>query len=72
LIAQRDLLRKAKEIKRKEEMEEFKQKTETKADLFNELKKMDDEMKTKMNNMKTDAEQQRRLEMFRKARTDVK
>jgi len=38
LIAQRDLLRKAKEIKRKEEMEEFKQKTETKADLFNELK----------------------------------
>lgn len=72
LIAQRDLLRKAKEIKRKEEMEEFKQKTETKADLFNELKKMDDEMKTKMNNMKTDAEQQRRLTMFRKARTDVK
>jgi len=29
-------------------------------------------MKNKMNNLKTDAEQQRRLEMFRKARTDVK
>jgi len=53
-------------------LEEFKGKTETKADLFNELKKMDDEMKSKMNNIKTDAEQQRRLEMFRKARTDVK
>jgi len=33
---------------------------------------MDDEMKTKMNNIKTDEEQKRRLEMFRKARTDVK
>lgn len=41
LLAQRDALRKAKEEKRKEELEEFKAKTETKEDLFAELKKMD-------------------------------
>jgi hypothetical protein len=38
LLAQRDLLRKQKEAKRQEELETFKSKTETKADLFNELK----------------------------------
>jgi hypothetical protein len=42
LLAQRDLLRKQKEAKRQEELESFKSKTETKADLFQELKKMDD------------------------------
>jgi hypothetical protein len=42
LIAQRDALRKAKEEKRQSELKEFKAKTETKDDLFAELKKMDE------------------------------
>lgn len=47
LLAQRDALRKAKEEKRKEELEEFKAKTETKEDLFAELKKMDETLEQK-------------------------
>jgi len=47
LLANRDLLRKQKEEKRQSQLEEFKQKTETKDDLFTELKKMDDERKKK-------------------------
>lgn len=47
LKAQRDLLRKQKEDKRQEELAAFKQKTETKNDLFSELKKMDEQLKEK-------------------------
>lgn len=58
LLAQRDLLRKQKEAKRQAELETFNAKTETKEDLFQELKKMDANL-TKKNE---EAEQQRRLE----------
>lgn len=44
LIAQRDALRKAKEEKRQQELTEFKAKTETKDNLFSELKKMDNQL----------------------------
>ena len=47
LMAQREKLREAQELKRKQELEEFNQKTETKSDLFSELKKMDNNMKDK-------------------------
>lgn len=47
LIAQRDALRKAKEEKRQNELSEFKAKTETKDDLFAELKRMDEQTKNK-------------------------
>lgn len=67
LLAQRDALRKQKEAKRQEELEMFNQKTETKEDLFNELKKMDSQVKEKQQK----AEQERRLEMMRKARADI-
>jgi hypothetical protein len=67
LLAQRDLLRKQKEEKRQEELETFKAKTETKEDLFSELKKMDDNIVKKQD----DAEAARRLEQFRKARKDM-
>jgi len=52
LLAQRDLLRKAKEHKRQEELEEFNKKTETKTDLFAELKRMDENMKNHVNEVK--------------------
>lgn len=45
LKAQRDLLRKQKEEKRQAELQEFKQKTETKESLFEELKQMDLKLK---------------------------
>ena len=41
LLAQRDALRKEEEKKREEQLVEFNSKTETKEDLFTELKKMD-------------------------------
>lgn len=47
LMAQRDALRKAKEQKRQEELQSLNAVTETKADLFNELKKMDEGLKIK-------------------------
>lgn len=68
LLAQRDLLRKQKEAKRQEELKEFKAKTETKEDLFSELKKMDDNLGAKKQD---DAEAQRRLEQYRKLRKDI-
>ena len=52
LLAQRDLLRKAKEQERQEELEEFNKKTETKSDLFAELKRMDENMKKNVNEVK--------------------
>lgn len=67
LLAQRDALRKAKEQKRQEQLEEFKAKTETKEDLFAELKKMDANLEQK----KKEKEHKQRLEMMRKARQDV-
>jgi len=67
LLAQRDALRKVKEEKRKEQLEEFNSKTETKEDLFAELKKMDDNIEVK----KKEKENKQRLEMMRKARADV-
>lgn len=73
LIAQRDALRKAKEEKRQNELQEFKAKTETKDDLFAELKKMDESIKNKKpQNPATDAEQAKRLEIMRKARASIK
>lgn len=72
LQANRDKLRKIQEDKRQQELEEFKSKTETKSDLFNELKKMDDNMKSNISSMKKDVDNERRLEMFRKAREDTK
>lgn len=45
LRAQRDQLRKAQEAKRQEELAEFQAKTETKSDLFAELKSMDANLK---------------------------
>ena len=47
LMAQRDLLRKQKEEKRQAQLEEFKQKTETKEDLYAELKRLDENKKKK-------------------------
>jgi hypothetical protein len=47
LMAQRDLLRKQKEDKRQAQLEEFKQKTETKEDLYAELKRLDENKKKK-------------------------
>lgn len=78
LRAQRDLLRQKKETKRQQELEEFKQKTETKADLYEELKKMDANKK-KTNALggvgaggeKEKTEAERRLEMYRKLRKDL-
>lgn len=67
LLAQRDAIRKAKEEKRKEQLEEFNAKTETKEDLFAELKKMDASLEQK----RKEKEQKQRLEMMRKARADV-
>ena len=49
-------------------MEDFNKKTETKSDLFSELKKIDESVKADFNRAKEDVENQRRLEMFRKAR----
>jgi hypothetical protein len=68
LLAQRDLLRKQKEAKRQEELQEFKAKTETKEDLFSELKKMDEGIKKKTED---DEVAQRRLEQYRKLRKDM-
>ena len=65
LLAQRDLLRKQKEDKRQEELAMFQKKTETKEDLFAELKKMDANTKSKADE---EAENAKRKEMFRKAR----
>jgi hypothetical protein len=45
LRAQRDQLRKAQEEKRQQELQEFQAKTETKSDLFAELKSMDANLK---------------------------
>ena len=45
LRAQRDALRKAQEEKRQKELADFNVKTETKSDLFSELKKMDANLK---------------------------
>ena len=47
LMAQRDALRKAKEQERQTELKEFKQKTETKEDLFSQLKNMDENLEQK-------------------------
>ena len=66
LLAQRNLVRKQKEAKRQEELELFKAKTETKEDLFSELKKMDENLKKP-----EDPEAQRRLEQYRKLRKDM-
>lgn len=69
LIAQREKLREAQELKRKQELEEFNQKTETKDDLFAELKQMDNNLKSKQEDIKKKEEENaRRLEQFRKAR----
>ena len=68
MLAQRDLLRKQKEAKRQEELQEFKAKTETKEDLFSELKKMDEGIKKKTED---DEVAQRRLEQYRKLRKDM-
>ena len=67
LLAQRDALRQQKQAKREEQLDTFNQKTETKEDLFNELKKMDAEVDEKR---KKEAAA-KRLEMMRKARADV-
>ena len=69
LIAQRDALRKAKEDKRQQELTEFNAKTETKDNLFSELKKMDNQLQEKQKNK--DEENKKKLEMFRKARADA-
>lgn len=66
LLAQRDLLRAQKEAKRQEELQTFKAKTETKEDLFSELKRMDENIKPKQ-----DEEAARRLEQYRKLRKDM-
>lgn len=71
LLAQRDALRKAKEEKRQEELQTFNAKTETKQDLFNELKKMDQNLEAKKKAKEGDVEAQRRLEMFKKVRKDM-
>lgn len=71
LQAQRDALRKQKEEKRKEQLQEFNAKTETKEDLFSELKKMDQQVDAKRKEKQEKENQERRLEMMRKARSDV-
>lgn len=72
LIAQREKLRQAQEMKRKQELQEFNEKTETKEGLFDELKKMDMNLKDKQADIKKkEEENNRRLEMFRKARQDT-
>ena len=55
-------------------MQTFKQKTETKEDLFSELKKMDNELKDGGGSKPKalDEEAERRLSMFRKLRKDMK
>jgi hypothetical protein len=54
-------------------LQTFKQKTETKEDLFSELKKMDNELKAGGSKPKAlDEEAERRLSMFRKLRKDMK
>ena len=68
LLAQRDLLRKVKEQKRQEELETFNAKTETKGDLFNELSRMDNELKSKQDEEKKDIENKRKMDIMRKAR----
>ena len=45
LLAQRDLLRKQKQEKMQQELQEFKAKTTNKNNLFDELKKIDNELK---------------------------
>ena len=40
--------------------------------MFSELKKIDESVKADFNKAKIDVENERRLEMFRKARSDVK
>lgn len=47
MMAARDKLRQANEMKRKEELESFNYKTETKQDLFAELQAMDQNLKQK-------------------------
>lgn len=71
LLAQRDLLRKQKEEKRQQELEMFNKKTETKEDLFTELKRMDDDVKLKAEAKKKEEEAARRLEMYRKVRQEI-
>lgn len=71
LRAQRDKLRQIQQQNREEELQAFKEKTQTKSDLFSELKKIDEAAKENFNKFKED-ENSRRLEMFRKARNDVK
>jgi len=55
-------------------LQTFKQKTETKEDLFSELKKMDNELKDGGGSKPKalDEEAERRLSMFRKLRKDMK
>ena len=60
-----------KEQKYQEELDEFKQKTETKGDLFNELSKMDNEMKVKQEEEKKNLDNKRKMEIMRKARQDA-
>ena len=55
-----------------QELDDFNKKTETKSDLFSELKKIDEGVKKEFNQVKVDVENERRLEMFRTARSDVK
>ena len=52
LLAQRDKLRQAQEEKRRQELEEFQKRTETKSELFAELKKMDLNLKKEVDEMK--------------------
>lgn len=49
-------------------MEEFKGRTENKSDLFEELKRMDENLKQKK---PTTNENEKRLEMYRKVRKDI-
>ena len=60
-----------KEQKYQEELDEFKQKTETKGDLFNELSKMDTEMKVKQEEEKKNLDNKRKMDIMRKARQDA-
>ena len=69
LRAQRDALRKAQEEKRQKELEDFNGKTETKSDLFQELKRMDANLKQET--AKKAEEDKRKLEMYRKVRADM-
>ena len=69
LRAQRDLLKKKKEQERQEELNDFNEKCQTKNDLFNELKKMDEGTKDKAPDIsKVGAD--KRMEMLRKLRKD--